>query len=248
MDLYAFLAPYYDTLFPVGDAQRDFLLRYLQASGIARVLDAGCGTGRHLEIFAANGFEVAGIEPSASMAALARERLEPRGAEHEIAVASLAEAPDHLNGPYDAAVCLGNTLAHLLPAEQLAAGLAALARLLRPGGRLITQTVNFDAVLARGEWSFPERSIEHPEHGSLVFKRSYRFESAPERLGFELELSGRGLALSETLSLKPYTRVEQISALSQAGFELEAEWGDWDARGASSGAPALILSSRRVSS
>ncbi len=244
--IYSLLAPLYDRLFPVGETQAEFLRARLRAEGAASVLDAGCGTGRHLEIFARAGLALAGVEPEAAMAEAARARLASLGAEAEMAVCPLEEAAAHLVGPYDAAVCLGNTLAHLVEPATLAAGIAALAVLVAPGGILITQTVNFDLALRERRGPFTERRITDPERGELVFRRSYGFDDAPARLDFRLELSGEGLGLRESVPLRPLTESEQTAALAAGGFEVEERLGDWDGRALDADSPAILLVSRRT--
>jgi len=238
MDIYGRLAPHYDRLFPVSEAQAAFLRARLAAAGARRVLDAGCGTGRHLELLAGWGFAAAGLEPDPAMAALARARV---GAGTPVAMAGMETAAAALTGPFDAALCLGNTLAHLAAPGALAGGLAALATLLAPGGLLIVQTVNFDRVLAAGRADFPERRLDDGAGGTLVFRRDYDFAAAPARLGFRLSLSGPGLDLADTIDLLPLRRAELEAALAAAGFAPREACGDWDGSAWQETAPATLL-------
>lgn len=242
MDIYGRLAPHYDALFPVGEAQAGFLRARLAAAGAHRVLDAGCGTGRHLELLREWDFAAVGLEPDPLMAERARERL---GAGIPVLIAGLEAAALVVSGPFGAALCLGNTLAHLASRSALAAGLEALAALVQPGGLLITQTVNFDRVLATERADFPERRLDDGAGGTLVFRRDYDFSRAPARLGFRLSLTGPGVELVDTIPLLPLTREEQEAALAAAGFALREACGDWDAGAWSAEAPATILLVRR---
>ncbi len=241
MDIYGRLAPHYDQLFPVSEMQAAFLRARLAAAGARLVLDAGCGTGRHLELLRDWGLAAAGLEPDPAMAALARKRL---GAGTPVAVVGLEAAAAALKGPFEAALCLGNTLAHLVAPGALAAGLAGLAALLAPGGLLITQTVNFDRVLAAGRADFPERQIPDGRGGTLLFRRDYDFAAAPAQLGFRLSLTGPGLALADTIPLLPLVRAEQEAALVAAGFAPGEACGDWDGCPWRPDSPATILSAR----
>ena len=240
MDIYTRLAPHYDRLFPVSDAQAAFVGERLAALGARRVLDAGCGTGRHLELLALRGYGVVGLEPDAAMAGLAAARLGARG---QVLTAGLEDAVGALAplAPFDAALCLGNTLAHLVTPGALAAALAALAALLTRDGLLVTQTVNFDRVLTAHRADFPERRLAD----GLAFTRDYTFTHAPARLGFRLALTGPGVALEDTIPLVPLTRDEQVAALRAAGFRRIEAHGDWDGAAWSAEAPATILLARR---
>jgi len=236
MGIYGQIAPWYDRLFPVSGTQAAFLVERLNKAMARRVLDAGCGTGRHLEILADDGFEVLGLEPEPEMAEAARRRLHGRG---EVVTAGLDAAPS--DRPFDAALCLGNTLAHLRDDAGLRSGLRALARALRPGGLLIAQTVNFEKALREGRVEFRDREIE----GGYRFRRRYDFEDAPRRIGFHLEFSGPSLRLAETLDLRPWTLEDLRAAFLGAGLRIIESSGDWDGSPRGPDSPATILSALR---
>jgi SAM-dependent methyltransferase len=246
MSIYNEIAPWYDKLFPVGKSQGDFFRDLFTETNTRKVLDAGCGTGRHLEIFTGFGVTVAGLEPEADMVAAARSRLGRLGLNQKDAPvheAGLEEAGACFEGTFDAVVCLGNTLAHL-GKNNLSQGLAALAARLRPGGILVTQTVNFDAVLRQRRQPFSDIEIDDPNRGKLTFRRNYDFAEAPAKLGFELSLEGKGLRLAETLVLTPYRIAEQEAALRIAGLECRRRCGDWSGANWTETAAATIIVSR----
>jgi SAM-dependent methyltransferase len=92
------------------------------------VLDAACGTGRHAAYLVAAGREVIGVDSSEPMLARARAKLP--GA--DLRVGQLAALP-LADGAVTGAVC-ALALSHL---PELGPAVAELARVLRPGGRLV---------------------------------------------------------------------------------------------------------------
>ena len=92
------------------------------------VLDAGCGTGRHTAFLAGKGHDVVGIDSSPEMLAIAAAKVP--AARFELAELERIPLPD---GSIDAAVC-GLVLSH---ARDIRPGVTELARILRPGGRLV---------------------------------------------------------------------------------------------------------------
>ncbi|MBA2541291.1 MAG: class I SAM-dependent methyltransferase [Deltaproteobacteria bacterium] len=99
-----------------------------------RVLDAGCGTGRHTVWLAQHGAQVTGVDPSAAM--LARARAKTGELENatwpgvSFIEGTFATLPE---GPFD--VVLDALVLEHLP--EVASPIAAMARVLVSGGRLV---------------------------------------------------------------------------------------------------------------
>ncbi len=106
-----------------------FLQRLLPAG--ARVLDAGCGTGRVARELAHRGFDVLGVDNDASMLAVARtESPHLPWVEADLAVLE----PDE---PFDAVVLAGNVVVFLAPGSEQEVVRRCAAQL-RPGGLLVS--------------------------------------------------------------------------------------------------------------
>jgi SAM-dependent methyltransferase len=142
-------------------------------------LDAGCGDGRYLvEVGQAAG-RLAGVDISERILATAREALERAGFPADLRQANL-EGLLFEDGEFDLVLC-SQVIEHLLAPER---GLAELARVLRPGGRLLLTTDNARTLsrvlnaprtgvllLARGRkaaFEFPHRSFAVREIVGLV--------------------------------------------------------------------------------
>ena len=103
-----------------------------RAGGFAgRVLDCGCGTGENALLAASFGAEVHGFDLSTRAIAKAREKAAARNlsATFEVADALELSAPSQ---PYD--VVIDSGVFHSFDDEQRPRYVAALARVLRPGG------------------------------------------------------------------------------------------------------------------
>ena len=96
------------------DEECDFVEAGLQRwmPGARRVLDIGCGTGRHALELAARGYDVTGIDPEPAMIAYAREQADYRGLTARFEIGAL----DRLSadGPFDVAMCLMDTFRFVL--------------------------------------------------------------------------------------------------------------------------------------
>ncbi|MBI8988830.1 class I SAM-dependent DNA methyltransferase [Corynebacterium meridianum] len=96
----------------------------------ARILDAGCGTGRVGGVLAARGHEVTGVDLDPVLIGYA-ERDFP-GSRWEVGDLTAGEVPD---GEYDLIVSAGNVMT-FLPADGRITALRTLAGVLAPDGRM----------------------------------------------------------------------------------------------------------------
>ena len=119
--------------FTKGTVQEvDFLVRELGLAGGARVLDVGCGPGRHACELARRGLVVHGIDIAERFIHLAR-RSAPVGATFERLDARELE----FDAEFDVVICLCQGAFGLMTAtgdDEVV--LAGMARALRPGGRM----------------------------------------------------------------------------------------------------------------
>ncbi|MBK5926777.1 bifunctional 2-polyprenyl-6-hydroxyphenol methylase/3-demethylubiquinol 3-O-methyltransferase UbiG [Rhodobaculum claviforme] len=101
------------------------------------VLDLGCAGGFMAEALAERGAHVTGIDPAARAIAAARAHAEARG--HDIAYdIGVGEALPYADAGFDAVVCV-DVLEHVADLTRV---LAEVARVLRPGGLFLFDTIN----------------------------------------------------------------------------------------------------------
>ncbi|WP_380282265.1 class I SAM-dependent methyltransferase [Kitasatospora purpeofusca] len=121
-------------------------------------LDAACGTGRQTGALVARGHRAIGVDQSPEMLAKAGER----APQAEFRVGRLENLPLEDNS-VDLAVC-SLAMTHL---PDLAAGVAELARVVRPGGRIVVSDLHPFVIALQGQCVFV--------HGSeqLAFVRNH---------------------------------------------------------------------------
>ncbi|WP_411575415.1 class I SAM-dependent methyltransferase [Streptomyces mutabilis] len=101
----------------------------------ARVLDAGCGTGRVLIQLAQLGYDGVGVDQDASMLAVAR-RNAPRLTWLQADLADFDPDAAGVGSGFDLVIAAGNVFPLLAPGTESAVA-ARLAQALRPGGLLV---------------------------------------------------------------------------------------------------------------
>jgi SAM-dependent methyltransferase len=132
----AFIGPaYLRNAFTKGTEQEvEFLVDALELAPGMRVLDVGCGPGRHALALARRGFDVVGVDHSPEFVALAREAAaadELTATFEELDVRDLA-----YDSEFDAAICLCQGGFGLLGGRDEPDVFARIARALQPGGGL----------------------------------------------------------------------------------------------------------------
>ena len=123
------------------------------------VLEVACGTGLYLQYLDAE-FEVAGLDRSAEMLAIARSRL-PRVPLHERDMRDF-----DLGRRFDAVVVLFSSIAYITTEAELHATLAACARHLAADGVLI-----IEPWIEPGRWIDDHMSVDVVEREDLALSR-----------------------------------------------------------------------------
>ena len=191
------------------------------------LLDAACGTGRHTIRLAQADYPVAGADISSGMVAQARLNAEAAGVKTSFLAAGFSDLAGsfqtHPLYPFDVLICLGNSLPHVLNVQELDDALKNFARCLRPGGFLLVQNRNFDAVMSkRLRWMDPQ-SYTQADH-DWVFVRFYDFLSDGliqfNVLTLKREATAAGWKqILYSTRLLPLSKAQLSASLTQTGFE-----------------------------
>lgn len=207
-----------------------FLESQLHSVNAEWVLDAACGTGMHAIALTQAGFHAAGADLSAGMIQQAQANAQSVGLEIPFQTAGFGELAAAF-GPqaFDALFCLGNSLPHLLTPELLTKTLVDFARCLKPGGLVVLQNRNFDAVLGtRQRWMEPQYAREGQTE--WLFQRFYDFE-ADGLLTFNIvtlrrEGNGNWTQAIRSTQLRPLLAGDLQAACQLAGFHAITCYGN----------------------
>ncbi|MEO6651160.1 MAG: methyltransferase domain-containing protein [Ilumatobacteraceae bacterium] len=133
--------------FTKGTGQEvDFLIAALDLAPGMRVIDVGCGPGRHAYALAERGIEVLGIDVSQRFVDLAESGAPPGATFRRLDARDLP-----FDGEFDVAICLCQGAFGLMTADgHDETVLAGIARALRPGGRLALSA--FSAYFVMKHW------------------------------------------------------------------------------------------------
>jgi len=135
------MAAVYDRLLePMQAGVRSVALEVLPPDPVWAVLDVGCGTGTGLARYAEAGCTVAGVDVSAAMLEKASARLGPGAELHHIEPGPLPFGEDR----FDLVVI--SMVIHEVPAAERVALLREMARVAKPGGRMLVIDFRFGSL------------------------------------------------------------------------------------------------------
>jgi 2-polyprenyl-3-methyl-5-hydroxy-6-metoxy-1,4-benzoquinol methylase len=210
------------------DAERtardvDFVVERLGLAAGARLLDVGCGHGRHSLELARRGFSVVGIDLSPRSIELARRAAEDEGLDVEFVRLDARELP--FEAEFDAAVNLFTSVIGYFDDEtEDLRVIERVAVALRPGGSFLIDTINLLALPR----AFAERGWEESESGTIMLElRDFDFRTARSGVTWTF-LRGDGVRREIRTSQRIYAPHELIAMLERAGFDVVACWGGFD--------------------
>lgn len=229
--MYDKLAPVYDHFVNWNSRlafEMPLILKLLSHLGTepheTKVIDTACGTGQHAISLAEAGYLSYGSDLSPEMVSVAKIRAD---AADQLVIfktrgfGSTAKAFSK-DLPFDATLCLGNSLPHVSDEVTLKVALQDFHDLLRPGGLLLLQMRNFDRIM-RHHLRWMEPQSEKTDQHEWLFLRFYDFESE-KRIQFNVIAMERqknqpwSVNLTST-PLTPILKDQLVDLLLETGFD-----------------------------
>ncbi|HEU5301969.1 MAG TPA: methyltransferase domain-containing protein [Acidimicrobiia bacterium] len=153
----------------------DFLVDALALRPGSRVLDVGCGPGRHSLALARRGISCIGVDASPEFIALARDAASTEGLDATFEVGDVRDLA--YDGEFDAAICLCQGGFGLLGGRDETDVFSRIVRSVRPGGGLAVSA--FSAYFALR--FLEDGETFDPETGVLHERSTLRDEQGEER-------------------------------------------------------------------
>ena len=233
------LAELYDA-FSAHRRDFDFYLPLLlSADG---VLDVGCGTGEllHLARDAGHGGRLCGLDPADAMLEQARKRSDIDWVHGDLSTVDWTNE-------FDLVTMTGHAFQVFIDDHQLRQALSAIHRALTEGGRFAFETRN-PRARAWDHWT--------PEHAREIIHRG-----APVRMETQVEspVASDLVSFTHTFTCPDWDRPETSRStlrflardalaahLSDAGFTIEDQFGDWERQPLTDSSPEIITIAQRA--
>ena len=215
--------------------------------GARRVMDAACGSGGHALWLARQGYDVSGADVSPVMIALARQKAAAAELDVPFVVSDLADLPPHppslpgkgekvapplagegMGERFDAVFCLGNSLPHLLTQADLVAALRGMGGVLRPGGALVLQNLNYDLRWQKQpRWFMAQGGVLDGQE--VLVWRFADYDVSAMRIAFHIALFRKDApnwrVEVHTTPHRPLLQADLMAALTEAGFSEARVYG-----------------------
>lgn len=130
------------------------------------VLDAGCGTGLTAMLFAKQGVSAVGLDRSRPMLSEANRKYDRLHLPLKFRYGHFERLPKRLHGRFDLVACLANSITGVGSLSNLRKVLRSFSTVLKPGGRLVVQMLNY-AAMKEGELC----PIKATEANGIVYER-----------------------------------------------------------------------------
>jgi SAM-dependent methyltransferase len=202
-----------------AEGEDGFFARILRKHRAQRVLDAASGTGYHAVMLRHDGFDVTAADGAAEMIRKTEENARERGVELPTVQADWRELSKHIDGTFDAIVCLGNSFTHLFDEDDRIATLQQFRKVLKPGGILVIDQRNYDRILDEGF------STKHQYYYVGAGVTAEPIEIDPEAVKFEYSYPD---GAKHYLTMFPIRKQVLTGLLNDAGFKVLETYGDFE--------------------
>nr|MDA3834656.1 methyltransferase domain-containing protein [Spirochaetales bacterium] len=213
-------------IFPFSPVQYQVVIQHLPKPESSYLLEIGSGTGSLTLELAQTCAHTVGIDIDESMISFAHEKQHHYKKQAHIIALNMLDI-DLLFTPeyFDVIFSFGNGLVHLLSPQEILDVLSASKQLLRQGGHLLLQIINYDRILENKISFLPTIENEH-----ITFERRYNYMKDEHLIKFTTELTDKttGEISVQQVQLYPLIQTELQTLLLEAGFTEVSWYGGFD--------------------
>ena len=215
----------------------DFVLSKIHLPPGGRVLDVGCGPGRHSIELVQRGYRVVGIDPSRAMIEAAQARAAEAGASPDFRQAHGENFVSQ--DKFEAAICLFTSLGQINDDQDNRQLIQRVARVLRPGGGFVVE-------VPQRQWVADNLKSDDRFGEGDHFTEVRREFDASENIVTEIfKIVSPEKTDTYTLRYRVYDQGELEQLLEQAGFNMIATYGGYEDISLRAEDPIMVMVARK---
>jgi len=244
MSFYKSIAPFYDYIFPPSPLQVKFIERISGNIEGIRILEVGGGTGNLAMLLGEQGAQVDAIDLDEEMIAYARKKAEGMEGINFFGMDMLDISKKWESNSFDTVVSFGNTIVHLDDLLQIRSFFSMAKEVIKSGGHLIVQMINYDRILDQQVEGLP--AIENEE---IKFQRFYDFHKSQNKIDFRthLKIKETDEEIKNVVKLFPLRKRQIEDLLGECGYKDIRFYGSFSGQPLSEESIPLIFSARKPS-
>jgi len=200
----------------------DFAEKVLKLKKKAKILDLGCGHGRHSVELALRGYKVTGQDLNKYFLKLAEDSSKESGVDVRWIRSDMRKIP--FKHEFDAVVNLFTAFGYLENDDEDEKVIKQIAKVLKPRGKLLIDVANRDRIIGNyieRDWMvLPDATIELIEHKYDPIKGGHD--------DIRTYVHSDGTRKKFVLKVRMYTAAEIISMMKCAGLEFKEAYGDYN--------------------
>jgi ubiquinone/menaquinone biosynthesis C-methylase UbiE len=230
----------YEPLFAFERDRREVarLIDILELPAGSRILDVPCGQGRHAHLLAEAGFDVDGLDYSKDLLARAKKR--GTGKTLRYTHGDMRRLPAKWTGRFDVVLNLFTSFGFFIDPREDVSVIREMARVLKPGGRLLWHGGSRDGVMAK----FLSRDWWQTEDGTMIgHERS--FDALSGVLTVQSTWSGPRGRGSREHRIRLYTATRLAEVCASAGLIVEVAYDGWKDRPLRRASSEMVLVARK---
>jgi SAM-dependent methyltransferase len=218
----------------------DFIERALRIPLGSRVLDVGCGLGVQSAELASRGYDLVGLDISATMVSRAYDEAEDRGLQIDFVRGDMRDVT--FEAPFDALLCWGTTFGYFSEEENELA-VRQFHQALAPNGMLLLEVINRDFIIG----SQPNQVWFEVDGAVCMEETDFDYETSRLRVKRRVA-SHSGQENDRLYSIRLYSLHEIRALLERNGFRVDEISGREATQGIFFGvhSPKMIIRAERL--
>jgi len=230
MEFYSEFSKNYDKIFPLNDKKLELIDNTFKdlkdKKDDIKLLDVGCGTGSYSIALAEKGYQLQAVDIDAEMISIAESKIEAARVNVDFYRLGMLHLKEKFkDASFDGIYIIGNVLVHLQK-EEIKEFLKLAAELLKAGGKIFIQIVNYYRIL---ELDLDGLPTIYSQDDSVRFERDYKYAEEKNVIYFITRLIDHfndQILSKNKIELYPLCRSELEADFNQAGFKIKNVYGN----------------------